>query len=332
VTASATGYANYTNSQVVIPDGGTFELQIALSPTLAAGQYRFVLTWGEAPLDLDSHLKTPEIEDSTYHVYYENQGSVDSPPYAVLDIDDQESFGPETTTIYGLRTGIYHYYIHNYSESPEITTSSAVVQIFSDNGLLQTFQVPTAGNGLFWDVCTINSSGTISIINQIVESEPGGMPKLTPDQMKKKAIEPNRNIVSWAWNFGDGGNSTDQNPSHNYATNGSYTVSLTVSDGSNTNTETKTAYIQVGPAGVDEAAWEKEVSIYPNPAKDQLHISAEFPVKSIRLFDINGLQKMGMEDCGMNCTLDLNKMADGIYIIQVEADKGVMQRKVTIRN
>ncbi|MFJ9696379.1 collagenase [Kitasatospora sp. NPDC101183] len=38
-------------------------------------------------------------------------------------------------------------------------------------------------------------------------------------------------IASWAWNFGDGTTSTDQNPSHTYATAGSYTVSLTVTDG-----------------------------------------------------------------------------------------------------
>jgi PKD repeat protein len=35
--------------------------------------------------------------------------------------------------------------------------------------------------------------------------------------------------VSWRWDFGDGGNSTDQNPAHIYA-GGTYTVTLTVID------------------------------------------------------------------------------------------------------
>jgi PKD repeat protein len=35
---------------------------------------------------------------------------------------------------------------------------------------------------------------------------------------------------TYAWNFGDGGTSTEQNPSHTYATEGSYTASLTVTD------------------------------------------------------------------------------------------------------
>jgi PKD repeat protein len=37
-------------------------------------------------------------------------------------------------------------------------------------------------------------------------------------------------IVSWNWDFGDGNTSTEQNPSHTYAAEGTYTVSLTVTD------------------------------------------------------------------------------------------------------
>ena len=37
-------------------------------------------------------------------------------------------------------------------------------------------------------------------------------------------------IASWAWDFGDGGSSTEQNPQHSYAADGSYTVELTVTD------------------------------------------------------------------------------------------------------
>ncbi|HBA73700.1 MAG TPA: hypothetical protein DER40_06800 [Geobacter sp.] len=44
------------------------------------------------------------------------------------------------------------------------------------------------------------------------------------------------NPTSWLWDFGDGGTSTSQNPSHTYANSGTYSVSLTASNitGSNT--------------------------------------------------------------------------------------------------
>ncbi|MBO7572460.1 MAG: PKD domain-containing protein [Bacteroidales bacterium] len=59
------------------------------------------------------------------------------------------------------------------------------------------------------------------------------------------------NPTSWSWSF-PGGNpstSTSQNPSVVYSTAGTYNVSLTVSDGNNEDSETKTAYITVNENG-----------------------------------------------------------------------------------
>ncbi len=37
-------------------------------------------------------------------------------------------------------------------------------------------------------------------------------------------------LKTWAWDFGDGNTSSEQNPTHNWATDGTYSVSLTVTD------------------------------------------------------------------------------------------------------
>jgi len=51
--------------------------------------------------------------------------------------------------------------------------------------------------------------------------------------------------TTWLWDFGDGTNSTERNPTHTYATPGTYTVSLTVTDGAGGSaTETKYEYIR----------------------------------------------------------------------------------------
>jgi len=52
--------------------------------------------------------------------------------------------------------------------------------------------------------------------------------------------------TAWVWAFGDGGTSTAQSPSHVYRTPGSYTVSLTVSGG--TGSDTATSKVTVAPA------------------------------------------------------------------------------------
>jgi PKD repeat protein len=57
-------------------------------------------------------------------------------------------------------------------------------------------------------------------------------------------------ITSWSWDFGDGGTSTQQNPSHTYNSPGTYTVSLTVTGPGGSDTNTKTNYITVDAAPV----------------------------------------------------------------------------------
>ena len=50
--------------------------------------------------------------------------------------------------------------------------------------------------------------------------------------------------TSWSWDFGDGGASTAQNPSHTYAKGGNHTVALTATNAGGSNACTKTGYIQ----------------------------------------------------------------------------------------
>ena len=54
------------------------------------------------------------------------------------------------------------------------------------------------------------------------------------------------NIIAWDWDFGDGTANTSQNPTHQYASAGQYTVSLTITDsGSHQETKTVTNFITV---------------------------------------------------------------------------------------
>ncbi|MFO7698729.1 MAG: PKD domain-containing protein [Anaerolineae bacterium] len=52
-------------------------------------------------------------------------------------------------------------------------------------------------------------------------------------------------VSLYAWSFGDGETSNSRNPTHNYASQGTFTVSLTVSGDGGQSTETKTGFITV---------------------------------------------------------------------------------------
>jgi PKD repeat protein len=61
--------------------------------------------------------------------------------------------------------------------------------------------------------------------------------------------DPEGPIASYAWDFGDGGTSSQANPSHTYAAAGSYPVSLTVTDGGGVS-DTATQTVNVSAAGI----------------------------------------------------------------------------------
>jgi PKD repeat protein len=54
-------------------------------------------------------------------------------------------------------------------------------------------------------------------------------------------------IASWAWSFGDGITSTEQNPTHAYTEVGTYTVTLVVTDNDGNESVAYTADITVSP-------------------------------------------------------------------------------------
>ncbi len=67
--------------------------------------------------------------------------------------------------------------------------------------------------------------------------------------------------TEWLWSFGDGTTTTEENPTHLYTENGTYTVSLTVTNEAGTDTETITSYIVVdrpsAPSAADETICEE---------------------------------------------------------------------------
>jgi len=51
--------------------------------------------------------------------------------------------------------------------------------------------------------------------------------------------------TAWSWDFGDGGTSALQNPTHTYTANGNYTVSLTITQSGVNNKATKTNFVAI---------------------------------------------------------------------------------------
>jgi PKD repeat protein len=96
-----------------------------------------------------------------------------------------------------------------------------------------------------------------------------GTAPLTVQFIDRSAGEP----TTWSWNFGDGAKSNERYPVHTYTKAGTYTVSLTVTDGSRSDTETKRGYITVA-----EERLQANISFVPE--------NATFPAGENRTFDV----------------------------------------------
>jgi uncharacterized protein YfaP (DUF2135 family)/PKD repeat protein len=246
ITVSANNFATFTSGGLVVISGTETVYDLSLSPLLTDAELRFVLNWGSTPRDLDSHMKTP----SGAHVYYSSRGSATAEPYVLLDYDVTTGFGPETITVYRLSQGVYHYYIYNYTGSPSITTSQAVVQIYNRNGTVATLEVPQTGEGRYWYVATIDgSNGRVNIVNRIQTNAPESTSKELATDKQIANTAPQNNEWSYLWDFGDNTSSVEANPSHTYTVNGLYTVTLTATKNSASIQTIEDSYILVAGSG-----------------------------------------------------------------------------------
>lgn len=182
IQANAVDYAEGTRPATLSCDTGT-SLGIALNPlsgegALSADEVRVILSWGENPRDLDSHLTGPtSTNDGTasdtdrFHTYYSSRtGDV-----SVLDVDDTSSYGPETITITppegssNLRPGLYRYSVHHYAGTGTISTSGASVTLhYGSTTRYFTPPAGAAGDEDLWTVfeMQVSSSGAITIYEQ----------------------------------------------------------------------------------------------------------------------------------------------------------------------
>ena len=152
---------NYSKSatNVVIEGGKTTNTSVVMNSydPKNEGTIRIILTWGEKPLDLDSHLYC--VNNQKYHVFFSNE-KVDN---ANLDVDDTNSYGPETVTITKVNSDDkFEYYVHDYTnrsstDSDKLAKSNAVVRVYDGNNLIATFKVPTNKKGTAWHVFDYDS-------------------------------------------------------------------------------------------------------------------------------------------------------------------------------
>jgi PKD repeat protein len=135
--------------------------------------------------------------------------------------------------------------------------------------------------------------------------------------------------ATYAWDFGDGQSSTDQNPSNTYAAAGTYTITMIVMDSCGTDTASGDVTIAdtTGILSPELAT----IKIYPNPASVSVTIeTGDFGgTMDVELYDVIG-KVMRIEEnipAGIY-KLERGELKNGLYLLKVRTENGELLRRI----
>ncbi len=146
------------------------------------------------------------------------------------------------------------------------------------------------------------------------------------------------NPTSWLWTF-EGGTpetSTEQNPVVIYQNEGNFDVSLTVSDGSASQTVVKPEWMKVlSNVGVPEIK-DDFITLSPNPATDNIQVKLSGQVSGgiITILNISGriLFSLPFEELpGCGTTINLSALSKGTYFVKIVTNGNTGVKKLILQ-
>jgi PKD domain len=134
--------------------------------------------------------------------------------------------------------------------------------------------------------------------------------------------------TSWSWDFGDNTSSNDPNPIHEFPSDGTYEVCLTVSNQYSSNTFCRTLIIGTGISATQEAAILDIVSVFPNPAQSatNFRIGEDYLPRQamLTLYTATGQPILTQRLMAGWSVVQLESMSPGIYFWEVKDSERVL--------
>ncbi|MFM2224990.1 MAG: hypothetical protein RJA07_1192 [Bacteroidota bacterium] len=208
---------------------------------------------------------------------------------------------------------------------------------------------PGGGNTYMWDdgkttrndtaiinmggykTITVSSAPGCSVVDSLLFVLSGGSAHFSyvADSSAVKFTDLSIKSTSWSWNFGDTtALGTTQNPTHNYAHYGLYSVVLTVTGPCGTYTDTMK--VGIWKTGINDIA-ASQIYAYPNPVNDEVNLSFQMNSNTAELILINALgQVMEQKSItskminGYNERLSLAKYPNGVYTVKVKSNNNIL--------
>ncbi|MBI1184119.1 PKD domain-containing protein [bacterium] len=146
--------------------------------------------------------------------------------------------------------------------------------------------------------------------------------------------------VAFAWDFGDGDTSMRMNPSHQYSSDGTYKVVLTVTTENGCANSSQQVITVKGTSVSWQSAEKLDVSVYPNPFTD--FVNAAFELKTdgmVRIEVYNEIGQLvnspidGMLNEGKHIVSLLDNttaLRSGVYFVKIQVDTEVVTKRILL--
>lgn len=213
-------------------------------------------------------------------------------------------------------------------ETVVLDAGAGFTYLWSTLETTQTISVTTSGQ-YFVDAISASSCLSSDTVDVTFEANPVAAFTSSSTNLDAVFTDASTGATSYLWDFGDGGTSTMQNPTHTYATTGTYTVCLIASTVGGC-LDTLCSTVVINNVGVNELGM-NFFSVYPNPANEFLTVqSSADEACSYSLIDVTGKTILnGSIYAGKN-ELALENITSGIYIIRIQKNNETFTQRVII--
>ncbi|MFT5668961.1 MAG: hypothetical protein ACI9DK_003171 [Vicingaceae bacterium] len=128
---------------------------------------------------------------------------------------------------------------------------------------------------------------------------------------------------TYFWDFGDGGSSVQQNPTHTYFSTANYQVKLITYSQDSCFSDTISKSVNVISTQLNTINSEKIFIIYPNPTEGLVQIKTDLLFTNIAIADVSGKEIIRL---GNEKKLNLSEISSGTYFLSVLQEKETIAR------
>jgi PKD domain/Secretion system C-terminal sorting domain len=120
-------------------------------------------------------------------------------------------------------------------------------------------------------------------------------------------------FVDWQWNFGDGNNGSGVTTNHVFGSAGVYQVCLSATAANGCVAELCKPVIAVAS---DVRELESQISVYPNPFTNQIHLASKTNIGTIEIVDCSGRKLVSRYVNGFSDIVVLDELSKGVYFLR----------------